>query len=42
MGAKGLMRFYNSDKVTSNVRSTEDKQPTPGWLKAIVNVKDDQ
>jgi hypothetical protein len=41
-GPKGLVRVYNSDKATSNVKSTEDKQPTPGWLKTIVNAKDDQ
>jgi hypothetical protein len=39
---KGLFRNYSSDKGTRNVRSSANKQSTPGWLKNIVNIKDDQ
>jgi hypothetical protein len=27
--------MYNNDKDTFNVTSTTNKQPAPGWLKAI-------
>jgi hypothetical protein len=40
--AKGLIRMYNNDKDTFNVTSTTNKQPAPGWLKAIAYNKGKQ
>lgn len=37
---KGCFRAYNSDKSTTNVKSTEEKISTPGWLNTLGNFEE--